>query len=219
MNRYVLVNPNTSAAATALMVSIAEMVAGPGRLIGLTAPAGTALIADEAALAAAASEVAGMAAGLDLRGVAGVAIAAFGDPGLAAARAAISVPVVGIAEAAIAEAQGRRFAIVTSTPGLDASIRRMVASYGAADALTGIHYTLTPVQTLIRDPDQLRDELRAACKLAVGADAIIIGGGPLAAAARALRDEIGVPLIEPVPAAIRALMRRAGEISPPASPP
>jgi allantoin racemase len=36
-----------------------------------------------------------------------------------------------------------------------------------------------------------------------GADAIIVGGGPLGRAARALRSRVDVPVIEPIPEAVR----------------
>jgi Asp/Glu/hydantoin racemase len=39
----------------------------------------------------------------------------------------------------------------------------------------------------------------------------VIGGGPLAAAAEALAPRLPVPVIEPVPAAVRAAVRRARE--------
>ena len=38
-----------------------------------------------------------------------------------------------------------------------------------------------------------------------GAEAIIIGGGPLAAAAKELRGRLAVPVLEPIPAAVRRL--------------
>ena len=36
----------------------------------------------------------------------------------------------------------------------------------------------------------------------LGAEAIVIGGGPLGRAAIALRDKVGVPVIEPIPEAV-----------------
>jgi Asp/Glu/hydantoin racemase len=38
-----------------------------------------------------------------------------------------------------------------------------------------------------------------------GAETIIVGGGPLAAAARALRDRLAVRMVEPIPAAMRRM--------------
>lgn len=67
------------------------------------------------------------------------------------------------------------------------------------------------------DPQRLQDALEQACKDAIhqdGAQAIIIGGGPLAVAARALKDRLPVQIVEPVPAAVRLAMRRADQIRP-----
>ena len=55
-------------------------------------------------------------------------------------------------------------------------------------------------------PEQLEAALLAACEQAVdldGAQAIVIGGGPLARAARALARRLPVPVIDPVQAAVR----------------
>ena len=65
----------------------------------------------------------------------------------------------------------------------------------------------------MRQPESLLDALARACDEAVrldGAQALVIGGGPLARAARALRHRVAVPLIEPVPAAVRLALARAG---------
>jgi Asp/Glu/hydantoin racemase len=61
------------------------------------------------------------------------------------------------------------------------------------------------------DPARL-DALLSACitrAREAGAQAVIIGGGPLAEAARRLSEGARVPLIEPVPAAMRLILRRA----------
>ena len=208
--RFVLINPNKSAATTRLMVEIAqETVEAAGVVEGMTACAGAPLIADPAALAVAAGEVARMAAEIAEPDVAGVVVAAFGDPGLAAARTRLAVPVAGLAEAAIAEAAqgGRRFAIVTTTPRLDGALRDRVAASGAAGCFAGLRYTKSGVDGMT-DPDRLDDELLDACRLAAadGAAAIVIGGGPLALAARRLRQRVPAALIEPVPAAMRRLL-------------
>lgn len=135
-----LLNPNTSAATTAAMVEIAR-AAAPGLAIeGRTAPFGAPLITDEPALARGAEAVLAMAdgAGLDRAGpdgtgpngtgpsgtrAEGLIVAAFGDPGLDALRARLSIPVTGIGEASFrAAAAHGRFGIATTTPALEAAI-------------------------------------------------------------------------------------------------
>lgn len=211
MHRLTLVNPNTTQATTAAMVEIARAEAGEAAsVVGLTAPFGVGLITDPVALATAAEAVAQMAD--SLRDADGVVVAAFGDPGLPALRATLDCPVTGIAEAGMAEAAagGRRFAVATTTPDLVGSIAALAARYGHA-GFVGTYLTPGPPGPLMADPDRLAEALLEACLRAVaegGAEAVVIGGGPLAVAARRLAGQVPVPLIEPVPAAVRLSLAR-----------
>jgi Asp/Glu/hydantoin racemase len=212
--RLVLVNPNTSASTTAMMVEIARTAAPGSEIDGLTAQIGEELITNPAALATAADAVQAMAPELTRRQPDGVMIAGFGDPGLRRLRDMLTCPVTGIAEAAMAEAaqEGRRFAVVTTTPDLAPSIRDAAEAYGHGALLAGIALTKSDPMQLMADQRRLELELDAACRVAVTdlrAQAIIIGGGPLALAARELRSRVAVPLIEPIPAAVRLALARA----------
>ncbi|MGW1116605.1 aspartate/glutamate racemase family protein [Streptomyces tanashiensis] len=86
----VLINPNSSTATTAMMTAIARRTLGPALPVrGVTVARGPRMLTDPEALRAAAPEV--LAAGL--RATAGgdcaaLLVAAFGDPGLTALRAA-----------------------------------------------------------------------------------------------------------------------------------
>jgi Asp/Glu/hydantoin racemase len=213
--RLILVNPNTSAATTAAMTAIAAEAAGAAATVeGLTAPFGVPLITEPGALRVAAEAVEALAPALSRADA--VIVAAFGDPGLARLRGLVAVPVTGIAEAGMAEAAagGRRFAVVTTTPDLVESIGATAKAYGHA-GFAGTWLTPGEPATLMADPAALRAALHAACLAAVtegGAEAVVIGGGPLAVAARALAGAVPVPLIEPVPAAVRlSLARRRRE--------
>jgi allantoin racemase len=212
--KLVLVNPNTSAAITRSMVQIASEAAGPrAEVTGLTASFGTPLITDPASLALAARAVAAMAPALGAADA--VIVAAFGEPGLDALRAALAVPVTGIAEAGMAEAarDGRRFGVVTTTPGLRDCIAGTAARYGHR-GFAGTWTTAGDPAALTADPSALEAALAACVDEAIregGAEAIVIGGGPLAVAARALMAASPVPLVEPVPAAVRLSLARAME--------
>jgi Asp/Glu/hydantoin racemase len=209
--RIVLVNPNTSAATTAVMVAIAaEEVAERARIEGMTAAIGSPLITEPSALAVATEAVVGLAP--QLAGADAVIVAAFGDPGLGALRGLLACPVTGIAEAGMAEAGegGRRFAVVTTTPDLRDLIAATAARHGQA-AFAGTWTTPGDPAVLMADPDALVSALGAACRAAVaegGAEAVVIGGGPLARAARALAGTLPVPIIEPIPAAVRLSLAR-----------
>ncbi|EWY40875.1 hypothetical protein N825_33635 [Skermanella stibiiresistens SB22] len=213
--RLLLVNPNTSVATTAAMVEIARREAAGGTTIdGLTAPSGAPLITDEAALEEAGRVVASLGPAILADGPDGVIVAAFGDPGLDALRTVLPMPVTGIAEAGMAEAAegGRRFCVVTTTPDLKDAIERTARRYGHAESFAGVWLTPGEPAALMKDPARLVEALRDACLQAIrDADvaAIVIGGGPLAVAARTLKDAVGVPLIEPVPRAVRLALKRA----------
>ena len=217
--RLLLVNPNTNADTTALMVGIAQGAAPPGVTIeGATAAAGAPLILDAAMLATAGQAVQALIAQTDLTPFAGVIIAAFGDPGLAAVRALTPLPVTGIAEAAMAAAAAHgRFAIATTTPLLAEAIGARAAAYGHGDAFAGTWLTEGDAGALMAEPGRLEAALEAAIRRAMAEaapDAVIIGGGPLAAAAAALRPRLAVPILEPVPAAVAPALRRAAGMPP-----
>ena len=137
-------------------------------------------------------------------------VSAFGDPGLAELRRALAVPVAGIGEASILEAGsgGRRFAVVTTTPELVSSIDAKVARLGLGASYAGVVLTKGEPIALTADAPRLETTLGAAIKDAIidrRIEAVVIGGGPLAVAARALAPRFQIPIVEPIPAAVRWL--------------
>lgn len=220
MPDILLINPNTSSASTDMMVGIAAACSAalPGRLAisGCTAGQGPSMIVNEAELAAAALQVqlawqaAASAAG---KPWAGIIVSAFGDPGMPALRASTRLPVVGICEASLLEAAqgGRRFGIATVTPELAGLIQQRVEELGLGTAYTGIRLTPGEPRALAARPEVLQAALAEAvnqCIVEDGAQAVVIGGGPLAQAAAQLQARWGVPIIEPIPAAVRQLQAR-----------
>lgn len=204
-----LVNPNTSRATTEAMVAIARETLPGVDFTGLTAPFGVALISDEEGLSVAAEAVRTIEfeAIEDLQGV---IVAAFGDPGLDGLSARLSVPVVGIAQSGMlaAAAGGRRFSVATTTPDLVTAIEKRAETYGIRQQLASVRLTEGDLAETMADPDLLVSRLGTAIEAAIrldGAAAVVIGGGPLAVAARTLADLVSVPLIEPVPEAARRI--------------
>lgn len=212
MTSILLINPNTSARSTAMMLAVARPLLPAGTTMrGVGAARGADMILDAAALAEAAAEVVriGLA---DQPGSDAVIVAAFGNPGARTLRERLPVPVLGIGEAAIREAAfgGRRFGIATTTPGLVRSIEDGVRCLGLAAGFTGVR---VPVQrdprALASNPADQDEELAAAATRCIeqdGAEAVVIGGGPLSDTAARLRRRFRVPIIEPVPAAIRQIL-------------
>jgi Asp/Glu/hydantoin racemase len=214
--RLVLINPNTAATTTEAMLSIARATAPDVEIDGVTATFGPALITNPSELAVASDAVEALAAEISGLQPDGVIVAAFGDPGLPPLRERLACPVTGIAEAGMAEAAhgDRRFAVVTTTPDLASSIQRAAEVYGHGGLFLGTALTDGDPAQLMKRPDQLEAAMAAACRRAIadlGAQAIVIGGGPLALVARQLRAQFETPIIEPIPAAVRLAMARAGQ--------
>ncbi len=208
MNPILLINPNTSQATTQMMLEIARSsLGGSAEIRGLTMETGVPMIVEEDDLRVAADVV----GALDVGSCCGVIVAAFGDPGIEALRRRLTVPVVGIGEAAMREAaQHGRFGIATTTPALAASIERKVRQLGLEASFTGTRFTPGDPSLLGQDPEALETALAAAvqaCIASDGAQAVVIGGGPLGRAAQALGRRFAIPVIGPVSAACRAILR------------
>lgn len=218
MGPLVLINPNTNVGTTDQMVEIARQAAPEGVAIrGATAPFGVALITNEEELSTSAAAVERLVAAMDLADCAGLILSAFGDPGLEALRKTVSIPVTGIAEAAFLEAasQGRRFSVVTTTPDLVAAMESRAVAYGCGDLFAGVRLTEGDILVMMHDPSALERSLGRAVETAITedrAEAIIIGGGPLARHARTLARQFPVPIIEPIPAAVRLAVERAAAV-------
>lgn len=205
--RITLVNPNTNRDTTEEMRAIAVRHAPAGATVdGLTAAFGSALVTTPAALAVAVEAVAALAP--QLAEADGVVVSAFGDPGLAALRASVAVPVVGIAEAGMAEAAAiGRFSIVTTTRDLAEHCAAQAAQLGLADRFVSVRLTPGDAAPLMADPAALAAALLVATRQAAadGAQAVVIGGGPLGNAAETIADDAPVPVVAPIPAAMRRL--------------
>ena len=134
------------------------------------------------------------------------------DPGLAGIKAAMKLPAVGIGESAMLEASdgGRRFGVATTTPLLESKINALPEALGLGSHYTGTRFAEGDPQALMRDPSQLRAALADAVEACIaqdGAEAVIIGGGPLGEAARELQPMFAVPIIAPIPSAVTRIIR------------
>lgn len=211
MPNLLVINPNTSAAVSALLHGHAQRIAGAGTQVHtVTARFGAPYIACEASYA-----VAGHAA-LDAWAAAtaqgqevfdSVLLACFGDPGLMALRESSVAPVTGLAEAAFMEAARiGRFAIVTGGSRWKPMLERLVRNLGLEAQLAGIQTVQETGAELARDPSAAQLILQTACQSAIerfNAQAIILGGAGLAGIARAVRPAVPVPIIDSVEAGVR----------------
>ena len=214
MTRHILlINPNSSQATSAMMQAIAQRAAdGAMAVTVVTARRSPAMIVTEDDLLASAAEVVeiGRRHAADC---AGIVVSAFGDPGLDELRRRVEIPVTGICEASMrAAAQGGRpFGVATTTPLLAGVIAARAAALGLAERLTGIRCTAGDPLALSGDKAALTlalGEMVEACIAADGAEAVIIGGGPLGEAAGALQARYTTPIISPIPCAIASLLEQ-----------
>ena len=147
---------------------------------------------------------------LEAEGFDAMIIGCFGDPGLAPARELVDVPVIGPGQAgALAAAQmGQRFAIITVVEEVVPAIRRQMRSYGLEGLVADIRAVDVPVLELRRRADEVLDsiELEAHAALSAGADTIVLGCMTMGFldVARTLSARLGVPVINPVLAALKA---------------
>lgn len=213
-----LINPNANVQTTEMMVDIARNAlphfsSGPHVTItGHTAATGPDMIIDMDALSRSQDTVEAILRDLthvEARRPDAVIISAYGDPGLDVAATLFPGRAFGIGtESFRAAADGRRrFAVATTTPGLVPGIAAIAERLGLEASYCGTYLTRTGPLELAADATRQRDELATAVETAIrdgGAEAVIIGGGPLAQAARELAPRLDVPLIEPIPTAVRA---------------
>lgn len=205
--RLLLLNPNMTEAVTDLMAEAARAVAAPGtELVPVTAQRGVPYISTRAEAqigGAIALEILAAHADVDA-----AIIAAFGDPGLFAARELFDFPVVGVSEAAMLTAcmLGKRFAVVTFSSALAGWYRDCVEVNGMSDRCAGIHALDLSFAEVTGDQRGNSDVLVEFAGKVVRdshADVLIFGGAPLAGLARRERERIPVPIVDPVGAAVK----------------
>jgi allantoin racemase len=231
--RLLLLNPNTSAAMTVRMEREAPAALAPDvALTALTATQGLPYIASRAEAQVAGAAVLETLAEHQARFDAAV-IAAFGDPGLIAARELFDLPIVGMAEAAMLTAcqLGQRFGIVTFSGTLLPWYEDAVALAGLSARCACIRAVSAAFRSVTEVQHELEAEIVDLANRAVaenGADAVILAGAPLTGLAARIADAVPVPLVDPLAAALgqaQALVRlgtrppRAGRFArPPAKP-
>ncbi|MBT9291612.1 aspartate/glutamate racemase family protein [Prosthecodimorpha staleyi] len=206
--RILVANPNTSESVTERLLAVGRAAAAPGtELVGATAPRGVPYISSriEAQIGGAVllETLAERAAGFDA-----VIVAAFGDPGLGAARELLDIPVVGYAEAAMVTALmlGRRFAVVTFTTAMEPWYRECIEANGLQGRSAGVRCADRAFTSIDSVQAEMEDHLVALAGRAIvedGADVIVLGGAPLAGLAARVRGRVPVPCVDAMVAAVK----------------
>ncbi|MEC5384302.1 aspartate/glutamate racemase family protein [Uliginosibacterium sp. H3] len=216
MPRALILNPNTSSSVTTMLVEHVTAMLGvqdklAWQVLGVTASFGAEYIASETAYAIAAHAALDAFAQTAPGSGDVVLIGCFGDPGLEALREISPVPVIGLAEAAMKEAaEFGRFAIVTGGPRWAPILRRRAQAAGLAAQLARSYILKESGAELAADREAAIGLLATACEEAMEVshpDAIILGGAALAGIGDLLADHLGLPVIDSVSAAARAMQK------------
>jgi allantoin racemase len=147
-------------------------------------------------------------------GVDAVVIDCMGDPGMLAAREAVSIPVFGPGEATmhIASILGHRFSIVTVLSSCIPMMENQAKVYGLADKLASVRSVDIPVLELEQDTTRTVNALVDESIKAIeqdGAHVIVFGCTGMLGCALGVKEGLvrrgypGVPVIDPMPAAIK----------------
>lgn len=207
--KILVINPNTSSPMTEAIGGAARAVAASGTMIRAVSPTfGPLSIEGFYDEAIAGAGVAQQVRAHDDWGPDAVVVACFGDPGLDAAREALSGPVLGIAEAAFHAASmvSTGFSVVTTMERTCIMAEHLVRKYGFERACRGIHGTDIPVLELEGCSGPVFDQIEAASREAIRKDrsgAIVLGCAGMAPVCKALQDRLGVPVIDGVAAAVK----------------
>ncbi len=204
--KILIINPNTTASMTKKIGVAARAVARPDTEIVATnsqsGPASIQGFLDVATCVPGLLEEIARHPDVDA-----IVIACFDDTGLDAVRTQVSVPVLGIGEAAYHAASmvANKFSVITtlsrSVPGLENNLMK----YGLAQKCARVRATDIPVLKLEEgDPATLykiRSEIRVAIEQD-GAEAIVLGCAGMADLMSDLSAEFGLPVIDGVAAGI-----------------
>lgn len=139
-----------------------------------------------------------------------IIVGCFGDPGLAPARELAAVPVVGPGQSSghLAAQLGDRFAVITVVDEVVPAIRRQMRLHGLEPLVSDVRAVDIPVLELRERADEVLATLESEARQCVsrGADALVLGCMSMGFldVARSLQERVGVPVVNPVLAALKA---------------
>jgi Asp/Glu/hydantoin racemase len=210
--KILVVNPNTSDAATKVIAAEANLAAGAKtEIVVRTAPTGPANIGS---LSESAAQIPVVLKMLEEESD-GAVIAAYSDPGLEVARARGSRPVTGIGESSLKEAAqlGSRIVIISSNPNNEPLYRECAVKAGVIEKIVAIKYLPKGQRNLLdtlSDRPWLFENAIELARLAINndaADVIVVAGGPLSGVAREVKQELDFPVLDPVACAVKRVER------------
>jgi allantoin racemase len=200
--KILVINPNTTTSMTDKIAQAARAVARPDtEIVAASSQDGPASIQGFL-------DVATCVPGLlnevvQHKEVDAIVIACFDDTGLDAVRSLVSVPVLGIGEAAYHAASmiANKFSVITtlsrSVPGLENNLLR----YGLAQKCACVRATEIPVLKLEEGDPATLDKIRLEIHASINedkAEAIVLGCAGMADLMAQLSEEFGLPVIDGV---------------------
>lgn len=202
--RILVVNPNRVEACTELIGAVAAGAAAPGTEVVATAPAsGPVVLSGRPEVLRSAMGVLDRVEELGQDADA-IVLAGFGEPGQEAAQELAGKPVLDITECgpALAQLLGRRYAVVTSTEEAVPVVEDRLHTLHLDGRCAGVLPTGLGVPELV---GRREDALAVVTDVAKRADAdvVVLGCGGMAGMAPAVRAAGGVPVVDPVAAAVR----------------
>ncbi|MGD1922780.1 MAG: aspartate/glutamate racemase family protein [Paracoccaceae bacterium] len=205
--RVLVINPNSTTSMTDGIVEAACAAAAPDVTIeGLTNASGPPSIPGEADGHAATPGVIWAVREAAENGFDAAIIACFDDTGLAEARAAVQIPVIGIGQAAFLAAMiYGRFSVITTLPVSVPVLEDNIAGYGLGLACARVRPSGLPVLSLEEDPFHARKVLTACAAEAAeqdGCNALVLGCAGMAAFGPAMQEASGLPAVDGVAAAV-----------------
>jgi allantoin racemase len=138
----------------------------------------------------------------------GIIVAGFSDVGVDAMKEILDIPVLGIAEASyhMASLISHRFTVLTGTtkwtPPKDDYVRALGIEAKVASFRSYSEWDETDTFEVLKQ--RLLKVAREAMEHD-GAEAVILGGGPLVGYGKVLQEELGIPVIDPTIAAFKLM--------------
>lgn len=192
---------------THIMANVAHSIASDNvEIVPVTAPKGFPYISSRAE-----AQIAGAFALETIaeheHDVDAVIIAAFGDPGLKAAREQFNLPIVGMAQASIMTAAllGEQFSIVTFTPLMSRWYVDSVEDSGLSGKFLGVRTPDANKLDAFAEQSTMETELLRLVNQSVSedrADVVILGGAPLAGMASKMQSQVNALLLDPISSAV-----------------
>lgn len=155
----------------------------------------------------AAVQVHKLVAEAEAKGYNGVVIAAFGDPGIEAAKELANIPVVGITEAsyALARLMATKFLVIVSADTAVPRQIRYIKKLGIPDYQFAFRPIGLTVLGVMDDRVSAKDLIAKNCEQSLketGAELIVMGCSGFSGLRKDLEKQLGVPVIDPVVAGV-----------------